>query len=321
MPAYNGEKYQSAAIQSVLAQTYENWELIIVDDGSTDNTASLVSGFALSDSRIRYFYQENAGQANARNTGIRNSRGHLIAFLDQDDLWVRQKLELQVRAMEESGADVVFSNGFLFVEDDIYSEAQKFPIVHGKYCGPEMFRLLFIGNRIPVLSALVKRKALESIGLLDEDPIYKNSDDYDLWLRLATGDAVFVGLPDMLVRYRLHQTQASKDTAKMIAAELSVLKKHEQTRLLNAQEKHQRIAGMYDQLILDLVDQKRFGEARTYVCELRTRKNFFPAAFGRALLLTVAPNHYRPIFEFACRVQGGLSRRVARYVTRAPNAC
>ncbi len=315
MPTYNGEKHQGAAIQSVLAQTFDDWELIIVDDGSTDNTATLVSAVAEKDRRIRYLYQENAGQANARNTGIKNSRGKLIAFLDQDDLWMKEKLEVQVRALKESGADVVFSNGFLFEGDDVYSEAETFPTIEGKYVGPEMFQLLFMSNRIPVLSALVKKEALSSVGLLDEDPLYKNSDDYDLWLRLANHNAVFLGLPDRLVRYRLHSDQASKNSVKMLSAELAVLKKHERSDLLSKQERHDRLAPIYDQLILALVDQKRFDEARSFLGELRARET----ALGRTMLLTMAPNYYRRIIDFVYRVRGGLSRRAARFSSPGVN--
>src|SRR5215467_11570142 len=97
MPAYNAEKYIADSIRSVLAQTYTDWELIVVVDGSTDNTASLVQQFVTRDSRIKYFFQENGRLGKARNTGIKNASGSLIAFLDSDDLWLETKLELQLQ--------------------------------------------------------------------------------------------------------------------------------------------------------------------------------------------------------------------------------
>src|SRR5262249_23306047 len=99
MPAYNAGKYIADSIQSVLAQTYSDWELIVVDDGSADNTASIVQQFVTRDSRINYFFQENGRLGKARNTGIKEARGALIAFLDSDDLWLETKLELQLQAM------------------------------------------------------------------------------------------------------------------------------------------------------------------------------------------------------------------------------
>src|ERR1700744_5385897 len=94
MPAYNAENFIGSAIESVLDQTYLNWELIVVNDGSTDQTAAIVETFAASDKRIKCISQPNMRQGAARNTGIKNSRGDLIAFLDADDLWLPGKLEL-----------------------------------------------------------------------------------------------------------------------------------------------------------------------------------------------------------------------------------
>src|SRR6185369_4654551 len=110
MPAYNAGKYIADSIRSVLAQTYSNWELIVVDDGSTDDTAAIVQDFTKREGRVRYIYQENGRLGKARNTGVRNSQGDLIAFLDSDDLWIETKLELQLRALREQNADLVYCN-------------------------------------------------------------------------------------------------------------------------------------------------------------------------------------------------------------------
>src|SRR5690349_25117803 len=95
MPAYNAEKFVAESISSVITQTYKNWELIIVDDGSTDNTKNIIEEFAKHDARIKYIYQENAKQGKARNTGIAMAKSGLVAFLDADDLWLPQMLESQ----------------------------------------------------------------------------------------------------------------------------------------------------------------------------------------------------------------------------------
>src|SRR6266849_561888 len=137
MPAYNAEKRIAESIRSVLDQTYPNWELIVVDDGSTDRTADVVRGFVSSDSRIKYIFQPNGGQASARNTGVRNSGGDLTAFLDADDLWLPAKLGLQVKAMEETNADVVSSSGFVFGEEGIEVNEDALAIVPGRTEGAE----------------------------------------------------------------------------------------------------------------------------------------------------------------------------------------
>ncbi len=165
MPAYNGEQFIAQSIMSVLNQTFTDFELIVVDDGSTDRTAEIVSKIQRQDDRVKFFRQENSGQAAARNIGISKSQGDLIAFLDQDDLWIEQKLELQTKAIEASGADIVFSGGYIFSGADVACETISFAQVEGKLSGPEMFRLLFIGQRRPTGrgSALSECRRLRSM--------------------------------------------------------------------------------------------------------------------------------------------------------------
>ena len=104
MPNYNGEKFLAETIESVLAQTYSNWELLITDDCSTDGSVALIRSFAEKDPRIKLFVQdENRGAAEARNRSLREANGKWIAFLDSDDLWLPEKLERQIAFMEESG--------------------------------------------------------------------------------------------------------------------------------------------------------------------------------------------------------------------------
>ena len=110
MPAYNAEKFIRESITSVLQQTYSNWELIIVDDGSTDNTKKIIQAFAQQDGRIHYIYQPNGKQGKARNAGIRHASGDLIAFLDADDLWTKDKLEKQGSLIRRTNADLIFSD-------------------------------------------------------------------------------------------------------------------------------------------------------------------------------------------------------------------
>src|SRR5574341_1935425 len=99
IPVYNGEKYIEDAIRSVLTQTFSDLELIIVDDGSTDKTGEICKGF-LSDSRVKYIYQENQGVSSARNTGIKRSNGEYVAFLDADDYWLPDKTEEQIKFLK-----------------------------------------------------------------------------------------------------------------------------------------------------------------------------------------------------------------------------
>ncbi|MCP4950246.1 MAG: glycosyltransferase family 2 protein [Proteobacteria bacterium] len=113
---YNGENFLAQALESVMAQSYVNFEVLIVDDGSTDKTKSIAERF-LNDSRCRYIFQANGGHASAMNIGVSNAGGELLAFIDHDDLWDRRKLALQVNALRESpNLDMVFTHWKNFLE-------------------------------------------------------------------------------------------------------------------------------------------------------------------------------------------------------------
>ena len=109
-PVYNGAKYVRETIESVLKQTYTNWEMIIVDDGSKDKSADIVNEYVLRDSRIRLLRQANGGSASARNNGIRNANGQYIALLDADDLWEANFLDSQLTLMRKENAIVVHAS-------------------------------------------------------------------------------------------------------------------------------------------------------------------------------------------------------------------
>lgn len=261
MPAYNAERYVADAIGSVLAQTYPNWELVVVDDGSKDGTGEVVRGLAARDERIRYVARENGGQAAARNTGIRASRGTLVAFLDADDLWIEEKLQLQLRALEETGADVLSSNGFVFQDDDTSVEAYELSTVPGRTEGAEMFRLLYAFNRIQIQSVIVRRELLEQVGLFDEDRRYQNCEDYDLWLSLAVAGALFYGMEEQLIKYRRHDAASTHRLSNVLRPMVEVKKKHGRAEVLGEKEVRTRIRDLYRSLIEALVRENKLSEA------------------------------------------------------------
>lgn len=261
MPAYNAERYVADAICSVLAQTYKDWELVVVDDGSKDGTGEVVRGFAAQDARIRLVARENGGQAAARNTGIRASRGTLVAFLDADDLWVGEKLELQLRALAETGADVLSSNGFVFEDDNTSVEAYELSTVPGRTEGAEMFRLLYAFNRIQIQSVLVRRELLEKVGLFDEDRRYQNCEDYDLWLSLAAAGALFYGMEEQLIKYRRHDAASTHRLSNVLRPMVEVKKKHGHGAVLGEKEVRTRIRDLYRSLIEALVRENKLAEA------------------------------------------------------------
>jgi glycosyltransferase involved in cell wall biosynthesis len=314
MPAYNGERYIANSINSVIDQAYQDWELIVVDDGSTDRTREIVLQFQEKDGRIKYIYQQNCGQGRARNTGIRSATGEVIAFLDQDDLWMSNKLELQTGIMSETNVDVIFSDGYLFKDDDIDDESRCFEIQEGRFQHREMLNRLFIINRIPVLTAVVRKKAVEDIGLIDEDLAIKNCDDYDLWIRLAENGASFFGMSEKLARYRLHQNQASNNKARSLKAELAVLEKHRHKVEIEKKEEQKRYRQLCADLVASLVRSNDIDEARRYSYYHLIRGGIRFLTLCQVLTLILYPRKYNLISYLIPRIKERASLRLSKTI-------
>jgi glycosyltransferase involved in cell wall biosynthesis len=305
MAAYNGERYIADSIRSVQEQSFRDHELIVVDDGSTDRTREIAQAARAGDDRVVYVHQENGRQAKARNLGLRHARGELIAFLDQDDLWVKDKLALQVAALDQLDADVVYSDGFLFPDGHHHDEQRVFRILTGRFSGDEMFQLMFFRNQIPILSALVRKRAIARVGLLNEDPAFQNCDDYDLWIRLAKSGARFVGMPERLVRYRLHAGQASHNMAQMLTAEILVLQRHRDHPLCDQKLVNARLRKLYEDLALVLTEERRLDEARRWTWQWVRDEPGWPPLF-QAAVLKVCPGQYRRIHKLRKGVRYGI---------------
>ena len=222
MPVYQGDQHLAAAIESVLAQTFELFELLVVDDGSTDGSSAIARTFAERDPRIRYRRQENAGQGAARNAGIGMARGDAVAFLDQDDLWLPDKLARQLPLLDDT--TVVYSDTYILRdggsgrEERLSDHLDDWPV-------PATLRSLIVGNTIPVLTALVSRRLLVEHDAFTSDPALKGVDDYDLWLRLAAAGVTFSYIPEPLAVYRVHKASMSADQVGMASARLALFEK------------------------------------------------------------------------------------------------
>ena len=207
-PTYNRGEILKETIQSVLNQTYQNFEYIIVDDGSTDNTKEIVQSFQ--DKRIKYISQQHVGTpASGRNTGIKNAKGEFIAFLDSDDIWFPQKLEIQLKEFHKN-ADILIlaTNGIIIPMRPYrkYLSIKKNLVVS--------FRDLIVNKINPIMnsSVLIKRTAIEAIGLMDEEHFIRASEDYDYWLRiLKYRDNSILVLKQILVKYRAHSSNITVD--------------------------------------------------------------------------------------------------------------
>jgi glycosyltransferase involved in cell wall biosynthesis len=203
---YNYAAFLPAAVESALRQTYPSVEVIIVDDGSTDDTPAVAARLA-ADPRVRYVRQEHRGQAAAKNTGIGLATGAFVAFLDADDRWRSQKLERQIPLFADPGVGVVYSRMRPISADgkplDSRDTAAARQPHRGRVCEP-----LFIDNFVPFSSAVVRREVFERVGRMDRR--LSMGIDWDLWLR-ASLHFSFDYVDDELLDYRVgHAGQMSK---------------------------------------------------------------------------------------------------------------
>jgi teichuronic acid biosynthesis glycosyltransferase TuaG len=215
MPAYNAAPYIADSIKSVLAQTHKNWELIIIDDGSTDETNLVVEKYSSVDKRIRYIYQENARQGKARNNGIAHSLGCYIAFLDSDDLWLPEKLELQLLFLHNNNADFVFSETYVFTDSTelkCLSKKLEIPNVKapaGYFEGEQGIKVFLQNNQVPILTVLLKRDVINAVGGFAENLLIQNAEDYHLWFKILLHGYKLWMMPQALAIYRVSYSSVS----------------------------------------------------------------------------------------------------------------
>lgn len=199
IPAYNVDRYITEAIQSVLEQSYSTYKIIVVDDGSTDNTLSALKRFH---GRINIISKSNGGPASARNLAIKTSSGELIAFLDGDDLWTKNKLERQVETLaQNSSAGLIYSEALMFCHVGFQRQIKR---KIGYTVSPSLCKLL-LGDFIPNSTVVIRRSCIEKIGLLDEDKNLIAVEDYEYWMRTAKFFRL-IGLPWPSAYYRIQES-------------------------------------------------------------------------------------------------------------------
>jgi glycosyltransferase involved in cell wall biosynthesis len=221
IPTYNRAQLVQDAIRSVLQQTYTHFELIVVDDGSTDDTREQVAAFQR-DPRVRYIYQENRGLSAARNAGIRAAQGEYIALLDSDDLWLPAKLEEQMNLLAtDGGADVVYCDlREIDLAGNVLSAVWQRPPSLGTLYEDLMYGNVITGSGS---SVLVRAKCFAQVGLFDE--ALAACEDQDLWRRMSLAQRKFVYLDQVLVHIRRHAANMQNDLSRMARARLQYLEK------------------------------------------------------------------------------------------------
>lgn len=257
VPVYNRAHLVTETVASILGQTYQNIEIILINDGSTDNSLDVIQALQHEyPDVIRIIDQENQGQTVARNQGIRQAQGKYIAFLDSDDLWMTDKLEQQVPLFDK-GVGLVYG-GVEFIDE--YGETTRF-----EFCDPSVqgniYPQLLVKNRMTGGSVVVLAEALEMVGVFD--PEFKAAENWDLWLRVCKEyQARLVNKP--VVKYRLHQNNMSKDVMLMQDAKRQIMAKHcdkHSSDKLVAKYSRLAEADLFYKLGVDCFSREQFGEA------------------------------------------------------------
>jgi glycosyltransferase involved in cell wall biosynthesis len=219
MPVYNGALYICEAIESIIGQTDPDWELIVIDDGSRDNSLDIANRYASSEPRIKVFNQENHGLATTLNRGIRESTGKYITVLAQDDIKAPEYITTMVTVLEQNpqvGAAYCQAQ-FIDRNSNLLDRGFR-KIVPPKHLYQELVK----GNFICAVSVIMRRSVLDIVGMFDDE---LKIEDWGLWLRLARSNQM-VGIPRTLVRYRVHADSISANQEYMQEASLLLLEKY-----------------------------------------------------------------------------------------------
>ncbi|KAB0666491.1 glycosyltransferase [Oryzomonas japonica] len=276
MPAYNASEFIAEAIKSVLSQTYQHLELIVIDDGSVDNTGEIVSEFVEKyKPTIRYQYQDNSGRpACARNKGIILARGEWIAFLDSDDYWINGHLQ-QLIEKAKIDKEVALVYGSKIWVDQNGNEYP--PEYQPRYEMPEgwIFAEMFKNNLMCTSSLLVKRSKLFDVDLFNESKSLKVAEDYDLCLKISATSKV-ASLPELKYYYRRHNTNTTLDNSKRArglitavdnAANLVINGKVAKENDLQDVDIRKRIVELYEHAVLTTYYDNNYLEMRRFVVE------------------------------------------------------
>ena len=202
IPTYNGARYIREAIDSVLAQTYTDYEIIVVDDGSTDDTAAILQSYG---DRINPIHQPNQKLPTARNNGVAASKGKYIAFLDSDDQFLPDKLQIQARMLDENPDLGLVASGHEEIDEAGRSISITHPWIH--FPNISLESILFYGLA-PPSAVLIRRDWFELVGGFDPAFIY--TEDMDFWYRLALSGCPMAWSPPTLIRYRIHPANKSR---------------------------------------------------------------------------------------------------------------
>jgi len=269
MPSYNHGHFIGETIKSVLSQTYCNIELIIIDNFSTDNTKEVISLY--NDERLKVFYYENKGIiASARNYGVKKSRGEVLAFIDSDDIWYPNKLDVQLKYLSDYSISCISSN-FIPIGDVFYFKRHLFFGKEEKY-KDYGYNEIALANPVMTSSLLTKKEYFIDVGGFDESRDFCFIEDWELWLRMSRIANVRV-LSESLIQYRIVKGK-SRDFRDVSLRKLKIFDKHQSLGYISQHRKNVLLGNCFVSIgkaYLDANDRKGI---KYYICGLRYSSGF-----------------------------------------------
>jgi len=244
IPAYNAATYLPHAMESVMRQTFADWEIVLVDDGSTDHTAAVCQEYQSKLQRLQYIHQPNRGISAARNTALQAARGEFIALLDADDVWLPQRLERGVKVLDsEPETGLVHARVARIDGNGVVLGQLK---VEPKHLSGRIARNIYTRRaHIICPTAMFRRTCLETIGLFDE--ALRTTEDRDLWFRIARRWRVAY-IDEVLAYYRLSPLSVTKDLNGLLNGQIQFVSKHYQSGACTRMEQLEALGNIYREL-------------------------------------------------------------------------
>lgn len=220
IPAYNQAQYLEYTLKSVLNQTFQDWECVIVNDGATDNTEQIAQKYVELDRRFKYVYQENKGLSGARNTGIEASQGEYVGLLDSDDLWEPQMLEKTVGYLDKNPKVDIVTGAYDMIDETGKTISTR---ITPRVSKNALEDLLVGGVGFPPHALLLRREVFSACGLFDTR--LRALEDWDMWLRAANSGHRFGDIDCLIAHYRCHTSSMRYDIERMRSSYLNALEK------------------------------------------------------------------------------------------------
>jgi glycosyltransferase involved in cell wall biosynthesis len=262
------------ALDSVIAQTFQDWRILLIDDGSTDNTADLVSSYVTRlGAKLKYIRQPNGGLPAARNAAIRNSSAEFLALLDADDVWLPQRLAASLKPFAD-GPRVGLVYGFVTGIDPHGVVTETFAS-RNKHAEGNIAKYIYMRTiNLPCPTMTFRRKCIEEVGVFDEG--LRATEDRDLWLRIAQRYEVRL-VPEVIAHYRFSPHAMTTDPDRMLKAQLQFIQKHYGTPGCGRWPRRVALGGIYRQRAQALADGQRLGAALESAARSIAYDPFHPA--------------------------------------------